>query len=167
MIEACIARGVNENTLSMYTTYSPILEHLSIDIWKLRGVIVDPTAVEALREQNQLRVRETRLLEYGWTPEGKLWVAWNIPSMLSGVVFGVPGAVRRYLVNQKFTANAKESARPCGQVSINEQGSSYGYTSFFRYAGADIGDVLLAEFDLAQYTVELAIADVEILEQYQ
>ena len=87
--------------------------------------------------------------------------------MVGGVVFGVPGAVRRYLVGQTFSANAKDTARSCGQISINEQGSSYGYTSFLRYAGADIGDVLLTEFDLAQHTVELAIADVDILEQYQ
>lgn len=165
MMDACVARGINENTFMMYTSYSPVLEHVGIDMWKLRGVHVDPAAIEALKEQNQLRFRETRLLEYGWTSNGKLWVAWKIPPNLGSVVLGVPGAVRRYLTGRSFSACAKETGRQCGSVSINEQGSSYGYTAFLRYAGADAGDVLRTEFDLARNEVELTITDENILEQ--
>ncbi len=164
LVDACIARGLNENTLVTYTTYSPMLEHVGIDIWKLRGVRVDPAAVEALREQNQLRPREDRLLEFGWNPDGRLWVAWKIPRVAPGLVFGVPGAVRRYLANRTFMAKAKETGRDCGQVSINDQGSSYGYVTFLRYDGADSGDILLAEFDLTNNVADLIIADTNILE---
>ncbi len=165
LTEACVSRGINENTLAVYTTYSAILEHIGVDLWKLRGVRVDPAAVEAVREQNQLRPRESRLLEYGWTPEGKLWVAWKLPAAVTGLVLGIPGPVRRYLSNRNFPAIAKEVGRTFGQVSINEGGSSYGYGSFLRYEGADEGDTLLAEFDLTKSDVRLSIADGSLLER--
>jgi hypothetical protein len=164
MTQACSERGLNENTLSVYSTYSPIVEHVGVDIWKLRGVRVDPAAVEALREQNELRPRETRLLEYGWTPEGRLWVAWRLPAVQSSIVLGIPGATRRYLSDRTFAAVAKETGRAYGNVSVNAQGSSYGYSPFLRSAGADEGDVLLAEFDISANMVHLDIGDENLLE---
>ena len=56
----CLARGMNENTFSIYSSYSCILEHLGIGIWKLRGVAVDPAAVEAVRIANQLNEDDPR-----------------------------------------------------------------------------------------------------------
>ena len=165
LVESCVARGLNENTVSIYTSYSPLIEHLGLDLWKLRGVRVDPASVEAIREQNQLRPRETRLLDYGWGTDGKLWVAWRLPRFMGGIVLGIPGAVRRYLQDRSFVAIAKESSRSIGQVVINEGGSSYGYGSFLRYAGADEGDTILAEFDLPNSKVNLSISDSNALEQ--
>lgn len=126
---------------------------------------VDPAAVEAVREQNQLRPRENRLLDFGWSPEGKLWIAWKLPGNKSGLVLGVPGAIRRYLSNLAFQAVAKEGERDCGQIAVNDGGSSYGYGRFLRYSGADEGDTLLAEFDLSQRGVSLSIVDDAVLEQ--
>jgi hypothetical protein len=165
LIDACIARGINENTLSVYTSYSPILEHIGLDLWKLRGVQVDPATIEAVRLQNQLRPRETRLLEYGWTKDGKLWVAWRLPSAKAGLVLNVPGGVRRYLSNRVFAAIANDSNRLFGQVSINDSGMSYGYGPIMRYLGADGGDTALAEFDLAKSSVQVSIADSSLLDR--
>ena len=162
LVEACVARGLNESTVSVYTSYSPLLEHIGLDLWKLRGVHVDPAVVEAVREHNQLRSRETRLLEYGWTPNGKLWIAWKLPGIVSGLVLGIPGAVRRYLCGRSFPVLAKDSGRTLGEISINEGGSSYGYGPFLRYAGADQSDTLLAEFDLAKSDVQLSITDSDL-----
>src|SRR5439155_21479337 len=64
--EACEARGMNRNTFSVYTTYSPILEHLGTDIWSLRGIHVSPVAVDALRQANAARPRERVVEDYGW-----------------------------------------------------------------------------------------------------
>jgi hypothetical protein len=41
---------------------------------------------------------------------------------------------------------------------------SYGYAPFLRYIGADQGDLLLAEFDVAQSHVALSINDDRMLE---
>jgi Sigma-70, region 4 len=165
LIDGSKTRGLNENTLAVYTTYSPILEHIGLDLWKLRGVRVDPAAVEAVREQNQLRTRQTRLLEYGWTPDGRLWIAWKLPGTLNTPVLSVPGAVRRYLCNRTFAAINKDVGKNIGQASVNEAGTSYGYGPFLRHAGADEGDTLLAEFDLAKAEVYLSMVDSIVLEE--
>lgn len=164
LVRECLSRGINENTLSAYTSYSSILEHIGTDLWQLRGVRVDPAAVEAVREQNALRPRETRTQDFGWSSEGKLWVAWTLPAIAGSPVFGIPGAIKRYLSNQSFAARPKDVDRSVGRISINDAGSSYGYQPFLRYIGADEGDSLLAEFDLGQSQVVLSINDDRMLE---
>jgi hypothetical protein len=164
LVEACLKRGINENTLSVYSSYSPIIEHIGVDLWKLRGVSVDPAAVEAVRQQNHLRRREQRLLDYGWTAGGKLWVAWRLPEVRGSLVFGVPGAGRRYLVDRKFEATAKNLERTLSYITINEGGTAYGWSPILRHIGADAGDIALAEFDLTKSVVEVSLADEAILE---
>jgi len=157
LISECIARGINENTLAVYTTYSSILEHIGVGLWQLRGVRVDPAAVEAVREQNALRPRETRVQDFGWDADGKLWVAWKLPTITASPVLGIPAAIKRYLSNRTFEAQPKGVQRPLGKISITDDGTSYGYAPFLRYSGADESDLLKAEFDLAKAKVHLSI----------
>jgi hypothetical protein len=159
LVDQCAEKGINENTLSIYTSYSPILEHVGVDLWKLRGVRVDPAAIEAVRKENQLRPKETRMLDFGWDPNGKLWIGWRLPPLRGNIVLGIPAAVERYVVGRTFRATPKGSERALGQISVTTDGTSYGYNAFLRYIGADEGDTLRAEFDLASSTVELSIAD--------
>jgi hypothetical protein len=165
LVEECLRRGINENTLSVYSSYSPIIEHIGVDLWKLRGVNVDPAAIEAVRQQNHLRRREQRLLDYGWTAEGKLWVAWRLPEVRSTLVFGVPGAIRRYLADRKFVATTKNLERTFSNISVNESGTAYGWSPILRHIGADTGDIVLAEFNLTKAVVEISLADEAILEE--
>ena len=164
-LRECLSRGINENTFGIYTTYSPIIEHPGVGLWQLRGVRVDPAAVEAIREQNALRPRESRLEDFGWSPGGQLWVAWTRPTLSTNSVFGVPSAIKRYLCNRSFPAQPKDVDRNTGKISINDDGTSYGYAPFLRYIGADEGDILLAEFDLANSQVCLSISDDQMIEE--
>ena len=164
LIRDCLARGINENTLAVYTSYSPILEHIGTGLWQLRGVRVDPSAVEAVREQNALRPRETRVQDFGWSPDGILWVAWKLPAFTGSPVLGIPGAIKRYLSNQSFPAQPKDIDRSMGKISINDSGASYGYGPFLRYIGADEGDFLVAEFDLTHARVILSLNDERMIE---
>ena len=160
----CLARGMNENTFSVYASYSCVLEHVGIGIWKLRGVAVDPAAVEAVRMANQLKPREKRVLEHGWTDDGKLCIAARVPRLgKQSMVIGCPGAIQRYLIGQEFQCRTKEGNHKRGTVVINEKGTSYGYGPFIRRYGLDEDDILLAEFDLATNTVQLSLADDELL----
>ena len=164
--EGCLARGMNENTFSVYSTYSYILEHVGIDIWKLRGVTVDPASIEAVRIANHLKPKEKRVLEHGWGNDGKLWIAARIPRLgKNSMVIGCPGAIQRYLIGQEFECKTKEGSHRCGTVVINDKGSSYGYGPFIRRYGLDENDILLAEFDLGESTVTLSTADDELLEE--
>ena len=44
-------------------------------------------------------------------------------------------------------------------VVVTEAGLSYGYSPYARYSGADEGDLLKAEFDLAASKVYLSLND--------
>ena len=61
----CTRRSMNVNTFNIYLSYSPVVVHLGTDVWSLRGVRVDPAAVEAVREANALREKEKRVLDHG------------------------------------------------------------------------------------------------------
>ena len=101
----CERRSMNMNTFSIYLTYSPTIVHLGTDIWSLRGVQVDPAAVEAVRSANALRQREKRVLDHGWTAEGQLWVATRIPGVhVANVGVSIPGAIKHYLAGRQFKA---------------------------------------------------------------
>jgi|SRR5215470_11655277 len=43
---------------------------------------------------------------------------------------GVPGGIRRYLSNLAFQLWQRRGQHHCGQIGINEGGSSYGYGTF-------------------------------------
>jgi hypothetical protein len=162
--EACVSRGLNRNTFSVLTTYSPVLQLLGFGLWSLRGRHVDPAAVEVMRQLSNERPREKRVADFGWTAEGRLWLAIRLPNDPTGVLPHVPSAISRYLVSQEYSART-EGGSVCGRVRIYENGNSSGYAPFLRQAGADEGDILLAEFDLSSLCVVLRLMDEEQLEE--
>lgn len=165
LIGACHKRGVNESSLSIYLTYSPVVEHLGIDLWTLRGVRVDPAAVEALRTANLQRPREKRLMDHGWTSRGTLWIASRLPASLSSYTFYLPTAIRRLLVSGDFEAQS-DSGAPCGTVRISDSGTSWGYAPYLSQHGADEGDIFIVEFDLLTKKATLRLGDDELLQEY-
>ena len=167
LCDGCIARGMNESTFNVYATYSSIIDHLGVDLWKLRGVTVDPAAVEAVRIANNIRPKQKRVLEHGWSSDGNLWIAARVPRNRGNMVVGCPGAILRYLVGQKFECKTRDGDQPCGAISFDDKGSSWGYSVFIRRYGLDENDILLAEFDLGTNTTFLSVADEKILEDYQ
>lgn len=162
--EACLARGMNENTFSVFSTYSPVVEHVELNIWKLRGTEVSAATVEAVRKANRIKPRDERVLDSGWSKDGKLWIAAKIPRIgKNNMVIGCPSTIKRFLMNQQFQGIAKDSKITCCTIGINEAGFSYGYAPFIRRYGLDENDVLLAEFDLSTNEALLSIADEESL----
>lgn len=159
-VEGCIRKGINENTVSVYSTYSPIIEHVGIDLWKLRGRIVDAAKVEAVRQTNQERSRERRCLQFAWTARGTLSVAWVLPWQFSSLALGIPSAISRYLSGRTFEAFSSGTGKPCGQIAVTDEGVSYGYSPFLRHVAAEAGDVLVADFDLGSTRVGLELSDV-------
>jgi Sigma-70, region 4 len=162
---ACARRSMNNNTFSLYLSYSPVIIHLGTDIWSLRGVKVDPAAVEAVRNANALRPKEKRVLDHGWTPDGQLWMATRLPASNHGNrVFGIPGPIKRYLVGRQFAIKDDDGVSH-GALRINDEGSSYGFAPFLRRRGADEGDILIAEFNLSSGEALLRLGNDEMLDE--
>ena len=160
----CTRRHMNENTFSLYLSYSPVIVHYGLDVWSLRGVHVDPAAIEAVRSANALRPKEKRVLDHGWSPEGHLWLAARLPARHTGFVLGVPSAIRQYIVGREFPAK-DENGQSFGNIRINDQGMSYGFGPFLRQRGADQDDMLMIEFDLVNSDATLRLGDEEILDE--
>jgi hypothetical protein len=80
------------------------------------------------------------------------------------MVLGVPAPTKRYLADRKFAAVDQITGTRCGQITIVDQGRSFGYSTFLRVAGAEPGDVLLIEFDLAEENAHLSLTDEVALE---
>ena len=164
LLRECRNRGLNDNSFSVITTYSPILSHVDLNIWTLRGVDVNPAAVEALRAANALRPREKRLQDYGWTTDGNIWIATSVPELYESYVVGCPGAVVRFLKGRKFKA-VGEDGLEYGMIAFTEgHGTAYGYNPFLQRVGAEQGDILVSEFNLTDETVTLRIGDLELLD---
>ena len=160
----CDRRSMNNNTFSIYLSYSPVIVHLGTDIWSLRGVRVDPAAVESVRAANALREREKRVLDHGWTTDGQLWMAARLPAAHSSLVLGIPGAIRNYLAGRHFSVTDEDGVS-LGTVRITDDGASYGFGPYLRQRGADEGDILVAEFDLGGGGAVLRLGDDELLEE--
>jgi hypothetical protein len=160
---ACDARGVNHNTFSVYTTYSPILEHVTTDVWGLRGAVVNPAAVESLRQSSAMQPRETRYANHGWTAEGRLWLAVRLIRHPESSPIHIPAAIRHYVGEGRYHA-LTESGSPVGTIVVANDGASWGYGPFLSRRGADEDDVLVVEFDLVNRTASLRVETAELLE---
>jgi hypothetical protein len=161
----CAHHSMNMNTFSLYLTYSPVILHLGTDLWSLRGVRVDPVAVEAVRAANNLRKKEKRILDHGWTQDGELWLAARPPDITKGpLVLGIPSAIKNYLAGRQFVVTDEDGVSH-GTVRVNDEGTSYGFGPFLRQRGADEGDTMIAEFDLSKGSALLRLGDDELLEE--
>jgi hypothetical protein len=155
--EAVTGRGVNPNTFSVFTTYSPILDHPATNVWCLRGHTIDPAQLEALRTVIATRPRQRRALEYGWDEEGNLWLTVALGNTNSPVV-GIPAGISRYVAGRRFQARTQDGTL-AGVIAIDEHGASWGYSPFLRRRGAEPGDVMTLRFDLVSEEVALSLDD--------
>jgi hypothetical protein len=117
-----------------------------------------------VRQENALRPRERRVVDFGCTIDGALWVAVRLPRDAGLQVFNVPAAISRFVEGRDFAART-ESGSPCGKIRVQEYGACYGHAEFLRRAGADEDDILQVSFDLTKGQATLALIDDEALEE--
>ena len=165
IVRECLRRGAQAARVQIELTYSCVVEHVDINIWSLRGADINPSAIEALRKANALRPKEVRVRNFGWTPEGKLWIASAIPDATRPTVIGCPAGTSEYLAGQKFVAFTQDKI-PCGTIGITDEGTAYGFGPFQRLTGGDPGDILVVEFDLQERRAALLLGSEELLESY-
>jgi hypothetical protein len=154
-MRACMDRGLSDGSVSVYTTFSPILERPTLNVWTLRGSVVNPVAVERIREKS--RNRPDLPISVRWDERGRLVIARQLGfAALSSKVLGIPASAKPYLAGRAFAAVTTD-ATPTGTVQVAEDSNSWGWGPFLRQAMADENSVLLASFDLGAGTVELQL----------
>lgn len=154
---AVVGRGVNSSTFSVFTTYSPILDHPAMGVWCLRGQQIEPTELEALRGVLATRTRPRRTIAYGWQDDGTLAVTSLISSVNSPVI-GIPRDIARYVAGRHFSARTRDGIS-AGNIAIDDLGASWGYGPFLRRRGAEPGDALTVAFELTSGLATLSLGD--------
>jgi hypothetical protein len=165
IIAECVERGINVQTVNVDLTYSCLLEHIDTNIWTLRGSDVNPSAIEALRQANALRPRETRVRDFGWTANGNLWVAAVVPPITQPFVFNCPPGSRSYLAGHKFRA-VMQDGMPCGTLGVTDDGTVYGFNAFQQLSNCDPGDIAVVEFSLSESHATLVVGNEELIDLY-
>lgn len=144
------AAGMNQNTFSVFSSYSPILDNPVQDRWVLRGTDVSPAALEAQRRSKKRRSGSDE-----WTDRGTLRVTRETPDYWSMVV-SVPRALKAYIAGRTFRA-VDVNGLDAGRIRCDENGTSWGYSGFLQTLGARAGDVLVVDFDLVGDSVTLIL----------
>lgn len=154
--EVSSSKGVSAASFSHWLSDSPVVRQVATGVWGIRGQRVDPALVETLRSRSG-RSGGKRVDFVEWTDGGPR-IEVRLPGEINSVVVGIPAAIRSYVSGQCFDVVTSDGDS-CGAVRIVSNGSSWGYGRFLRRVGADPGDLLRVDFDLADKTVRLEIVD--------
>ena len=141
--EEGIALGINENSLTIYKTYSPILWRPFAGYYAVVGSDIPVGLIEELERRKDRPTKPT--LEFGWTADHRILIARRITDgiWLSGIA-GIPSAVQKFVADDfsLFTFGK----HGLGSVTIRE-GNMFGLKPFLRMFGGDPGDILVLLFD--------------------
>jgi hypothetical protein len=136
--------GVNETSLSIYKTYSPLIWRPAQSYYSLIGSTIPLGLIEELQASAPRGSKS--FIESGWTSDGRLFLCYKINKGVwhSGLVT-VPSSVQSILQGGfKLTAFGQQTL---GQIEIREA-TIFSFRKLFRMFGAEEGDVLLAVFDV-------------------
>ncbi len=148
--EQAIAQGLNANTFSVYTSYSPILDNPAPDRWSLRGKRISPAVLAAYGSSR----RQRRYVRSEWLADGTLRIDRELHTVHSAVI-SIPSALVRYVAGRDFMAFDADGGS-LGAIRFNDNGGSWGYSRFIEQRGVGAGEVVRLDLNLAAGTVRLS-----------
>ncbi len=158
----CVSRGMNRSSFYVYLDYSPIMVRYARGVYGLRGASVSPGTVESLAPR---RRRGRVLIDYGWTSDGKIWLAFCLSkAMVISGVFGVPSGMKQFLQGEFSLRLADRS--PIGTLFCAYP-NAWGLGPMFRRRGGEEGDYLVLVVDLGAREVAASLGDAGIIEAFR
>lgn len=134
---------LDRTTVGLYLGWSPVIVRLAVNRYALRGADVPAGTLEAMRGGDR---RQRVQQGHGWSKSGRLWIAYTLSqAVIDTNVVGVPGALRDELQGRFRLQPADEHL---GEVVTDGQ-NLWGLNRVLRRYGAEAGDALVLEFDLA------------------
>lgn len=151
---ACANAGMNRNTFWVYLSYSPILARVAPGYYSLRGADIPPGILEALGRRRKTR-KFTR--GHGWMTDGTPWVVLELSqSTASSGVISLPSGFRATLEGT-FVLEGADGIEVGTMVA--KGAAAWGFSGMFRRQGAEEGDLLRLEFDLASGVARAILGD--------
>jgi hypothetical protein len=160
--EYCMEAGMNRNSFDIYLTYSPIIARYGKGVYGLVGSEeVSASGVEALRAP----IRPKRaLLDHGWTPDGRVWVAYRLSrSNIGSALFHIPSAIKDF-VEGDFRLKSKD-ASALGNLQIRN-GMLWGLGKVFQRRGGEVGDTFVVCLNARTREASIEIDGFELLDRY-
>lgn len=155
-------RGVNRSSFYVYLGYSPIIARYAPGVYGLRGARVSAGEVNSLIPP---RVRTQRLIDSGWTSDGKVWIASRL-SAASGQsgVLTVPAALQSIIAGSYLLFSEQE--HPIGTL-VAKENRMWGVRPFFTRWGVEEGDFVVVTLDITAGRATIAAGGEELLLRYQ
>jgi hypothetical protein len=147
ILRECSKRGINENSVNLYTSYSPVIQHVAHETFKLTGKEIAASALSAHQAALSQRIRMKRILVADWK-DGRIRVCIRCPEQIQTMVIGAPSSVRQFLQSKSFDA-FDLGGKSAGTIASNESGSMWGMGPFCVANGMEENDILSIEFDIA------------------
>jgi hypothetical protein len=162
-LQRCHEADINMSTAGVYLTYDPYIGRIVPNVWAARGTSVSPAVLEVLIDGSASPRGAKR--STGWTADGHPWLAFPISAtFLSSPAVALPRGLERLLVGREFEATSADGLG-VGQITTDTTGAFlYGWHTFVRVLGADVGDVIRTTFDLVAGQVLLDLGGSELLD---
>jgi len=158
--DRCQSAGMKESTFNSYTSYSPIIKHVAMDIWGLMGTEFNAVEIQALKATNSARSRSKRVKKTYWTKDGNLCIETWIPKNFGNFVFLIPSGFQKFFLYPKFAA-VDSSGESYLNVGVTKKYMCHGFANFLRRNGAKEGDLLKVEFNLPKRMACLQLEQME------
>jgi hypothetical protein len=158
----CLEHGMNFHSFHMMLTHSPIIAKYTTGVYGLRGAKVPLSVIESLKPK---REPVKRLVDFGWTTEGKIWVALLLShSITSTGIFHIPGAMKDFLQGNFLLKTADDTS--FGNLTVKDY-QGWSLSSLFKRRGGEVGDYLILAFDLSAREVTAYIGDEDLLDEFR
>jgi hypothetical protein len=158
LLERCLERGMNENTFTLYSTYSPILTRPATGLYALVGAAIPPGTVEAIRREAESR--KPIVVDHGWLADGRVFIVWKLSkSALFNGILTLPKHMTSFVEGGYELVAAGEGV---GRIDVRGQ-TCWNVKRLLRRMGAEVDDNLAVVFDLGKRQAIGLIADHGVL----
>lgn len=155
-------RGVNRSSFYVYLGYSPIIARYAPGVYGLRGARITAGEVNALIPP---RVRQQRLVDHGWTADGRVWIAYKMSATaVQAAVLSVPAALEDFLSGSYLLSS--DDDQPIGTLVVKGN-HMWGVGPFYRRWGVEEGDHVVVTVDINQRRATVVAGGEEVLLRFQ
>jgi len=158
----CLEYGMKEGSFYIYLCYSPVLTKYAPLIYGIRGAKIMPSVIEDLKKEHKPK---KVLKDYGWTEDGKIWIAHEISdSMLRMGNFSIPASMKHYIEDGYSLKTADDVL--IGELRI-ERSAGWGLKDFFNRRGGELGDFLVIELNNVKNEGKVYLGNYELIDQFR
>ena len=153
---------MKENSFYISLSYSPILSKYAPLIYGIRGLKILPGEIQELKKDHKPK---KVLQDYGWTEDGKIWIAHKISdSMLRMGNFSIPSSMKPYIEDNYSLVTADDIS--IGELRI-EKSAGWGLKDIFNRRGGELGDFLVIELNNIKNEGKVYLGNYELIDQFR